>query len=271
VNTVSYRLDARERRQLETDGYVLRERAFAPDEVARIVEECESLVSDVARQRRGKRATIGSYVFEQDPHATLMVKWEGETDVIHGLEPFAHLSPPLAAVALDPRFMEPMIDFVGDPEPMLFTEKLNLKRPGYGGIDPLHQDFPYWSNTADASRIGTAMVFLDDSDMENGTLEVVPGSHQQGQWRTRSDRDPFGNLEIDPALETTAATRPLEVPAGSVVYFGAFLVHRSAPNRSRRERRALLYSYQPAGSPDMRDLLRAAFRRREAKRDQSKH
>jgi ectoine hydroxylase len=49
---------------------------------------------------------------------------------------------------------------------------------------------------------------------------------------------------------------PLEVPAGSVAYFGSLLVHRSAPNRSDKDRRALLYSYQPAGEPHLRELSR---------------
>jgi ectoine hydroxylase len=53
----------------------------------------------------------------------------------------------------------------------------------------------------------------------------------------------------------------LGAPAGSVVFFGPLLVHRSAPNRSDRERRALLYSYQPPGAPDMRDLLRGVSAR----------
>jgi ectoine hydroxylase len=255
----AHRHDAAERQQLATEGYVLREAVFGRDEVDAVIDACESLVTEVAKAQRGKRATAGSYTFEDDPSATLMVKWEGDSDVIHGLEPFAHLSPFMADFAVDARFVEPMIDVVGDPAPMLFTEKLNLKRPHHGGQNPLHQDFPYWSDAQDASRIATAMMFLDDSDLENGTLEVVPGSHRNGQWRTRSDSDVFGNLEIDPSAEADVTPVALEVPAGSVVYFGPFLVHRSAPNRSERERRALLFSYQPPGAPDMRDLLRAYY------------
>ena len=143
----------------------------------------------------------------------------------------------------------------------MFTEKLNLKRPYHGGQNPLHQDYPYWERFAnDATRVATAMLFLDDSNVENGTLRVVPGSHTRGKWRTRSDSDPFGNLEIDPALDDEAAAVPVEVPAGSVVYFGAFLVHKSAPNRSGKDRRALLYSYQPAGFTHARATMRAPFR-----------
>lgn len=249
-------LDAAERAALATDGYVLRERAFGTDEVAAIVDASEHLLRAVAEGRRGNRYEVGSYVFEPDLTAELMVKWEAGTDVVHGLEPFAHLSEPLAVLAVDPRLVDPMVELTGDPDPVLFTEKLNLKRPHHGGRNPLHQDLPYWSDAAHPTRTATAMVFLDDADLGNGTLEVVPGSHRDGPWRTRADGDAFGRLEIDPALEVGLVTVPIEVPAGSVVYFGSTLVHRSAPNTSDRERRSILYSYQPAGAPHMRDLLR---------------
>ena len=88
------------------------------------------------------------------------------------------------------------------------TEKLNLKRPFRGGANPLHQDFPYWEKFADdASRVATAMLFLDDSSLENGTLEVIPGSHTTGKWKTRTDSDVFGNLDY---LEVMNHTRVLD-------------------------------------------------------------
>ncbi|MGH7949884.1 MAG: phytanoyl-CoA dioxygenase family protein, partial [Candidatus Binataceae bacterium] len=51
---------------------------------------------------------------------------------------------------------------------------------------------------------------------------------------------------------------PLEVHAGAVVFFGPFLVHRSLPNRTGADRRALLYSYQPTGYPHLRELTKLA-------------
>ena len=68
-------------------------------------------------------------------------------------------------------------------------------------------------------------------------------------WRTRHDADEFGNNEIDQSAYPDAKPIPVEVPAGSTVSFGAFLVHMSTPNPSDKDRRALLYSYQPAGRP----------------------
>jgi ectoine hydroxylase-related dioxygenase (phytanoyl-CoA dioxygenase family) len=59
---------------------------------------------------------------------------------------------------------------------------------------------------------------------------------------------------MDPEAFDLTRLRPLEVTAGTVAFFGAFLVHRSLPNRSGVDRRALLYSYQPLGHPHIRDI-----------------
>ena len=245
------------------DGYVLRANVFTRDEIAEIVDACERLVADLVKDRNGKRWHIGSYVFEPDQLTGCTIKWEGDTDVVHGLEPFAHLSPDLEKWAYDPRFIEPSADFVADATPMLFTEKLNLKRPRVGGVNPWHQDWPYWEDADDRSRIVTAMLFLDDATLENGTLQVLPGSHQRGPWPLRTDKDQFGNLEMDPTEVEGLTPTPIEVSAGAVVFFGPLLVHKSDPNMSEKDRRALLYSYQPAGLTHMRDI---DWRQREQRR-----
>jgi ectoine hydroxylase len=66
---------------------------------------------------------------------------------------------------------------------------------------------------------------------------------------------------MEPDAAETSRLECLEVPAGSVVFFGSLLVHRSTPNRSGRDRRALLYSYQPAGRRTSYDGLAELFRR----------
>lgn len=253
----SFRLTDAEREQFDRDGYLLREAVFDSDEVADITAACESLVDDLVRDRQGKRARVGSYVFDLDTERSVMIKWEGDTDAVHGIEPFAHLSEPLDRWAHDPRFIDPMKDLVGDPAPQLFTEKLNLKRPHLGGANPLHQDYPYWRRVADEpAEVFTAMLFLDDSTLENGCLHVVPGSHRQGQWKNRTDGDSFAANEVDVSAYPEVTPVPLEARAGSVVMFGAFLVHQSAPNLSDLSRRAILYSYQPAGRRHQLDSLR---------------
>ena len=65
----------------------------------------------------------------------------------------------------------------------------------------------------------------------------------------------FGQNAMDPAAFEQSLV-PVEAPAGSIVFFGAFLVHRSRINRSDKDRRALLYSYQPAGLKTSYELHR---------------
>jgi ectoine hydroxylase-related dioxygenase (phytanoyl-CoA dioxygenase family) len=236
-----------ERARYDRDGYLVRESVFSPDEVAAMIEASEALVAGLVEGRRHRRFTVGSYTFEADLLEGVMLKWEGDSDALHGIEPFAHLSPELEAWGLDPRFTEPMQHLVGHDEPILFTEKLNLKRAHHGGPNPLHQDRPYWDEAPDPDHTATAIVYLDATTLDNGCLEVVPGSHTVGRHPTRQDSDPFGNLEMDPEANAHMERVPVPVPAGSVVLFGAYLAHATGPNRTDRDRRALLYSYQPAG------------------------
>jgi len=255
--TRTYRMDAAEREQLARDGYVVRDGVFSRAECAAIAAECETMVGALEAAKRGEKLRVGSYMFEANLDAATVVKWEPFfPDVVQGVEPFAHISTPLRDWGLDARLVDPAKDICGDDDVVLFTEKLNVKRARHGGSIILHQDFPYWENmTPIAAQISTAMIFLDDADRANGCLEVAPGSHTVGKHPQRAT-DGFGSLEMDPDQFDHERLVALEVPAGAVAFFGAFLVHRSLPNTSDRDRRALLYSYQPAGHPHALELHR---------------
>ena len=258
----NFRLDPREKAELDGRGFVVRRSVFDVTDLRVIRDACEALVERILAEKRRTKHTVGSYMFEIQRHLETIVKWEPENpELVQGLEPLAHLSGELNRWALDARLVDPCKDVVGENDLALFTEKLNLKRASRGGHIILHQDFPYWSDmTKIASRVATAMLFLDDATIKNGCLEVVPGSHREGLQPRRSI-DGFGSLEMDPHQYDHSRLLPLEVPAGSVAFFGLFLVHRSLPNRSDADRRALLYSYQPSGHPHLRELTKLAASR----------
>lgn len=243
------RLSAGERDQLKTLGYVVRERAFGPDEMDRLAADCEAMVERVTLASAGRRKiAVGSYMFQLEKGLVTIVKWEPEfPDVVQGVEPFAHFDEKLLAWAMDPRLVEPMKDVVGTDAIELYTEKLNVKRARTGGPIVLHQDHPYWVGESDEpAEIATAIVFMDDANRANGCLEVLPGSHTRGEW-PRKQVDGFGAMEMQQSGFDESELVAVEVPAGSLVLFGSLLVHRSLPNLSEHDRRALLYSYQPAG------------------------
>ena len=261
------RLDARECERLARDGFVVRERAFSGPELARLRGDCEAMVKRVVGASAGRRKVeVGSYMFQLERGLCTIVKWEpAHPEVVQGVEPFAHFDEALCDWAADPRFVEPMKDVVGAERIELFTEKLNVKRAHTGRPIVLHQDYPYWTENSDgAGDVATALVFLDDATRLNGCLEVLPGSHTRGVWPQRRVEG-FGSFEMELEGFDDSRLVALEVPAGTLVLFGAFLVHRSLPNRTDRDRRLLLYSYQPAGRRRSIDgLMQLATRRRNA-------
>ena len=261
---VDFAMTAPERAQLATSGYVVRESVFSKSECAAIAKDCEQLMAELIAQPRGNIIKTGSFIFEQRPEIETTVKWESQAeDLIRGLEPFAHLSAALNAWGLDPRLTDPCKAVCDADDVVLFTEKLNLKRADRGGEIQLHQDVPYWEFSPVSARIATAMLFLDDANLQNGCLEVAPGSHTaRVKYPGRTDVEGFDTLRMDDKKFDTSGMIALEVPAGSVAFFGAWLVHRSGPNKTDGDRRALLYSYQPAGNPHSRELLRPKWKDR---------
>jgi hypothetical protein len=234
------RLSDDERDGLDRDGYVVHPCVFAPTEIAEIVSECEALVADLVRDRHARRFPVGSYVFDPDYLRDTMIKWEGDTDVVHGIEPFAHLSPALDAWAHDSRFLEPMCDLVGDDRPALFTEKLNLKRPRHGGVNPLHQTIPT-VDIVPILRESRPRCCSSTTRPSRTDACTSPGSH--GVWKGRIDGDRFAANDRHERLRGVEAA-PLELRAGSVVMFG---LHPSTARTesSERERYACCSATSP--------------------------
>jgi ectoine hydroxylase len=252
-----------ERESYARDGFVVREQVLNRAELDELRTACEELCDRlVAHSSDDRKFDVSQfYVFETDEPLNVMIKWEpSDRKVIQGVEPLAHLDPTLERFGLHAGLAEPARAILDVDAVALYTEKLNVKRAGVGGAYALHRDLPYWLPDADdAYRMVTALLALDDATAENGALEVMPGSHLIEDPPFKSSELEFERNELDPARMDTTSMVPVELAAGSAVFFGPLLIHRSAPNRSATDRRALLYTYQQAGQRDQRDVNREWF------------
>lgn len=116
-----------------------------------------------------------------------------------------------------------------------------VKPPGKPG-QAWHQDEIYIP-TRDRSLIG-AWIAVDDATIDNGCLWVLPGSHREGVlFHQRKHENPEFDFASESCGFDDSAEVPVEVPAGSVVFFNGYLLHRSRKNRSQRYRRALVSHY----------------------------
>jgi ectoine hydroxylase-related dioxygenase (phytanoyl-CoA dioxygenase family) len=129
------------------------------------------------------------------------------------------------------------------------TGKLNMKSAGFGAPVEWHQDWAFYPHTND--DLAAVGIMLDDVDMENGPMLVVPGSHKGPVWDHHGPDGRFCGA-IDPGrhpehsgLDLSCAL-PCLGKAGSVTVHHVRAVHGSATNFSGRERRFLLYQYRAA-------------------------
>ena len=84
---------------------------------------------------------------------------------------------------------------------------------------------------------------------------MIPGSHLAGTLYPFRDHDRTDEFDTTPesygfgSHAEISAEIPVEMPAGSVLFFNGYLLHRSRKNTSGRHRRALVNHYMSTQSP----------------------
>ncbi len=143
-------------------------------------------------------------------------------------------------------------------------DKLNMKPAGEGSPVEWHQDFAFYPHTNDdLLAVGIA---LDDCTLENGCLLALPGSQKWPILDHHQDGVFVGAITPSREKVDLAKAVPLEVKAGDITIHHTSTFHGSAPNRSPRPRRLLLYQYAAvdawplAGVKDLNDFNRNILR-----------
>ena len=114
-----------------------------------------------------------------------------------------------------------------------------------------HQDLGYWPTGTPDTRTVTCSLALDDATLENGCLQVVPGSHREAELRPhrpsawssspelRAEAHTL-TVELDPA----DAIVPLPVRRGSITVHNERIVHGSPGNTTDGWRRTYVVAFR---------------------------
>jgi hypothetical protein len=123
------------------------------------------------------------------------------------------------------------------------------------GVTPWHQDSGVVTAEADNTEMLTVWFPLMDANIENGCLQVVPGSHT-GKLLTHCPgyRETVG-LTIPTHMFAANAAMPVPLRKGGALFMHRRTIHSSLPNVSDRIRWSFDLRYHPIGQPTGRSVF----------------
>jgi phytanoyl-CoA hydroxylase len=224
-------LTGAQRAAYDRDGFIVVPDVFSADDVAELRRVTDEFVAASAT------VTANDSIYDlEDTHSA------DEPRVRRLKAPHA-IHPVYMRASRYPKIVELLTDLWGSLR--FDTGKLNMKSAGYGAPIEWHQDWAFYPHTnEDLAAVG---IMIDDVDMENGPMMVVPGSHKgpihdhhgpDGRFCGAMDPE---NCDID-----LSGAVPCLGKAGSITIHHVRAVHGSATNFSGRPRRFPLFQYRAA-------------------------
>ena len=214
--------------QFTAAGYTVVPGLLERDQVAQLLAAIESIAGG------NTRAEHDAERMEMEPDQS-----PDGTAVRRIYEPCTHY-PEFRALAESPAVLDRVAQLLG-PDLTYHYSKINMKPAAVGSVVEWHQDLSYYPLT---NRDSLAVLFyLDDTDEENGCLQMLPGRHDGPLLQ--HDRDELFRGMVTEQVEAAAA-EPASGVAGTAIFMHCMTPHASVANRSTRNRRTLILSYRAA-------------------------
>lgn len=230
-------LSQQQRDYFNRDGFLVVRGMYSPDEIRQISDWTDEVAG-----------------FPEEPGKTMMYFESSREDgsrILCRIENFVPYHPDFRQLITTGRMHQAVSELLREPA-LLFKDKINFKLPGSDGFRE-HQDIQAgWNDYADLHT--TAMLAIDETNEQNGSLEMVAGMHDKGilgqLWAPLTDAD-TGH----------APYVPVHCKRGDTVFFDSYAPHRSAPNRTDSARRVLYITYNRESAGDSREKYYADKRK----------
>ena len=116
-----------------------------------------------------------------------------------------------------------------------------------------HQDNGVVLPEADESEVLTVWFPLNEATVENGCLQIIPGSHRQGLHTHCPGHT--GGLRIPEQFMALESAMPVPMQPGDVLFLTQHTIHGSLANESDDLRWSFDLRYNPIGQSSGRDLF----------------
>ena len=164
--------------------------------------------------------------------------------------------------ARDETILDMAAQLIG-PDIALWNMSFFAKPAVNGKKTPFHQDGEYWPIRPLATC--TVWIAVDDAWVENGCLQLIPGSHKARRLMRHEQKDnPEYTLqqELQPSEYDEAEAEDLILQAGQMSFHDIYLAHGSEINTSNQPRRGMTLRLMPTSSVYDRDVADTMARQR---------
>lgn len=271
-------LTAEQREQFDVEGYLLVEGLFDPErDIRPVLDEYNDVLDGLARDLVAEGQLVSTHA--DLPFAERLVaiceesgrNFPQEFDFslpqsgIRTDTPI-HVGPAVFDMLANPRLLDLVEDLIGPEIYSNPVQHIRMKLPkravaqgGHNGLVskiPWHQDNGVIMPEADEGTILTVWLPLNQATVENGCLQVVPRSHNDGIVQHCPTKE---GIAIPLPLVPDQAARPVPMAPGSVLLMTQRTIHSSLDNVTDDEVRISMdLRYQPIGQPTGRPAFAPA-------------
>ena len=228
-------LSQNQKKQFWSDGFLLVENAIND----RQLENLKKTFLDWVNESRNYKTDYGE-TMDGRPRFDLQPGHSSDVPGLRRIQSPEEISEVFADVMRNGRSVDMCAELIG--QGIRFHHgKVNSKLPGTATKVNFHQDFPFEPMTND--DMITCLLFIDDVTLENGPLEVVPGTHKGPLYSHWHNGIFTGSVSDDKLAEHEDKSITCTAKPGSVSLMHASLLHGSAPNLSNKSRTLYISTY----------------------------
>ncbi len=217
------------------DGVLLVPNAIDEPQLAKLRSQVNAWVDESRQHLDDYGVTI-----DGRPRFDLQPGHNADAPALRRVQSPEEVSEVFADTMRNARTVDYCADLIG-PNLRFHHGKVNSKMPGSATQIKWHQDFPFEPMTND--DMVTCLLFIDEVTLENGPLEILPGTHKGPLFSHWQNGVFVGAVDDSIIAPHRPKIQKCTGEAGTVCLMHARLLHGSAPNLSKTPRTLYITTY----------------------------
>src|SRR5262249_34202824 len=218
-------------RQYREEGYLIFPAILSPDRIAHY----RAIFDELVERSRALAKSEGGFNLAPDEEGRAIA------GRLHKIQGVGLADERVLELAREPEILDRVESLIG-PNIDVFGTKFYPMLVRGATSTGWHQDNHYFGTNSD--RVVSCAIYLEETDRENGCLQVVPGSHGSGDLVEHQSgtgiyaHGAWTEVREDQAVDVIC-------PPGTAVLFSANLLHGARPNLSSRTSYRTAWHYIP--------------------------